>query len=77
MTILNNIFRCSKCGIHAIAEEKDFHVCLEIKDSRIDGDTKWIFDGSKWYPLRLKKRSNPSDENLRLEQSDGDYTEPK
>ncbi|MDH2906527.1 MAG: hypothetical protein PXX83_00320, partial [Candidatus Nitrosotalea sp.] len=57
-------------------EEKDFHACIEIKDIRIDGDIKWVFDGSKWYPLRVKKRSIPSDENLRLEQSDEDYTEP-
>ena len=70
MTILNNIYRCSKCGFHAIAEEKDVHTCLELKDTRIDGDTKWVFDGIMWYPLNLRseqpkfnnRRKRPSDQ---------------
>lgn len=71
-----NIYRCESCKLHLVYEEKDLHICLNITDTRIEGDTKWVSDGQKWYPLRLKKRSNPSDENLRIEQSDEDYTEP-
>lgn len=55
MTILNNIYRCKECGLHAIYEEKDAHVCLSVNDTRIENNKKWIFDGVIWYPLKLSK----------------------
>ena len=58
MTILNNIYRCSLCRLHAIAEEKDSHVCLELKETRFDGDTKLVFDGKIWYPLKQPNINN-------------------
>lgn len=51
--MLNNIYRCKICHLYAIAEEKDSHVCLEIKDTRIEYNARWIFDGNIWYPLKL------------------------
>ena len=63
MKILNNIYRCKTCGIYAIAEEKDLHVCSEVKNVRVEGDIRWISDGSKWYPLKLNKNAS-STENL-------------
>ena len=60
-----NIYRCELCKLHVIADEKDSHVCINIKDSRIEGDIKWVFDGKMWYPLKQPKinnrRKHPSD----------------
>ena len=39
-----------------IYEERDLHVCIDVKDTRIEGDTKWVFDGQKWYPLRINQK---------------------
>lgn len=57
-----------------IYEERDFHVCSSIKNTRIEGVMKWVFDGQKWYPLKLK--TTRSDGFLQGEQSDADYTAP-
>ena len=54
MTILNNIYRCNLCKLHLIADERYLHVCIDIKDTRIEGDTKWVFDGKMWYPLKMR-----------------------
>ena len=78
MTILNNIYRCSSCHLHAIAEEKDFHICINMKDTRIEGETKWVFDGEKWYPLKLHptKKKQTSDESKHDKSSDGEVPKP-
>ncbi len=72
MTILNNIYRCRNCGLHAIAEEKDSHVCLEVKETRFHDDIKLVFDGKTWYPLKLRTTTNQQPERTTK-----DSTEPK
>jgi len=71
-----NIYECLICNLRLIAEEAENHECKSVKKYQIKRSILWVNDGLKWYPLRLKKRSSSSDENLRLEQSDKDLTEP-
>lgn len=71
-----NIYECLICKRRLIAEEVENHECKSVIKYEIKRSILWVSDGSKWYPLRLKKRSLSSDENLRLGKPDEDYTEP-
>jgi hypothetical protein len=47
-----NIYRCTVCKRHLIAEEKDVHVCKMLTESKIEDSILWLKDDERWYPLR-------------------------
>lgn len=36
-------------------EEKNNHICRSLKKYKIQGSTMLVNDGTRWYPLKLKK----------------------
>jgi hypothetical protein len=66
-----NIYTCNSCNRQVMAEERESHVCESLKSHKILGDTLWVFDGKKWYPLKLhqpslntKNDQPPTEQNL-------------
>jgi hypothetical protein len=72
-----NIYRCESCKLHLIYEEMELHLCLSVKDTRFEEDTKWVFDGKIWYPLKLTKKTIQSNEKLHGEDSNGEVPPPE
>lgn len=68
-----NIYECLKCKRRLIAEEIENHECKSVVKYEIKRSILWVNDGSKWYPLRLKKRSDGFTQG---ELSDKDFPEP-
>lgn len=58
MKKVNNIIKCSKCGVSLIDEELKFHQCHSLKPSGFIADTDYdyfeIFDGIRW--IKMKNR---------------------
>lgn len=56
---MSNLFQCKHCHFHVIAEELETHECKKLKEYKFDENNThilWVFDGKKWYPLRLSPK---------------------
>lgn len=52
---MTDIYKCTICKVHVLAEETDSHVCKRGKDIKFEDDKLLVSDGENWYPLKLEK----------------------